>query len=362
MTQDTNDILLDTISATMPPLLNAMDALGFIARHLHPPSLADVLNSVGEIDQPLRQALETFRAVDWPENLVQFKDRIETASDATLKAFDGLADAKTDPDGIMKAYRALGHNARATEALYPVARMFQPVNRFFLDEASRDDETLKARLSESDASRENVGVMHANNEKDMRGGFSIYVPEYYDPGVAHPLIMAMHGGSGHGRSFLWSWLREARARGAILVSPTSIGDTWSLAGPDQDTENLTRILDFVASDWNVDRSHVLLTGMSDGGTFCYVSGLRDASPFTHLAPISASFHPMMLEMIEEPRIKDRPIYLTHGALDWMFAVDVARTANTVLAAAGAAIEYREIADLSHTYPNAENGDIMDWFL
>ena len=46
----------------------------------------------------------------------------------------------------------------------------------------------------------------------------------------------------------------------------------------------------------------------------------------------------------------------------MFAVDLARTVNTVLTAAGAAVEYREIADLSHTYPNAENGTIVDWFL
>ena len=32
----------------------------------------------------------------------------------------------------------------------------------------------------------------------------------------------------------------------------------------------------------------LLTGMSDGGTFTYVSGLDEASPFTHLAPVAAA--------------------------------------------------------------------------
>ena len=47
--------------------------------------------------------------------------------------------------------------------------------------------------------------------------------------------MALHGGSGHGRLFLWSWLREARARGVILVAPTAIGDTWSLMEPDMDS-------------------------------------------------------------------------------------------------------------------------------
>jgi phospholipase/carboxylesterase len=361
MTQS-QDLLIDVISATLPPLLTAMDGLGFIARHLHPPALNDVITAVGNIDTPLREALATFRSAAWPENLEHFRGRIETAAEEVLLAFDGLKEAIDDPNGIMRAYRALGHNATATEALYPLAKMFEPVSRFFLTGSDRDDKELLIRLGTADASREDVGVMHANNEKEMRGGFSIYVPEYYDPEKSYPVIVAMHGGSGHGKSFLWSWLREARGRGAILISPTSIRDTWSLAGPDQDTENLKRILGFVSEEWNIDDKHVLLTGMSDGGTFSYVSGLLPDAPYTHLAPFSASFHPMLIEFVEEARIKDLPIYLTHGALDWMFPVDIARAASKALAEAGANIIYREVEDLSHTYGREENPKIMDWFL
>jgi phospholipase/carboxylesterase len=57
-----------------------------------------------------------------------------------------------------------------------------------------------------------------------------------------------------------------------------------------------------------------------------------------------------------------PIYLTHGAEDWMFPIDMARTANAALTAAGAQVEYREIADLSHAYPSEENDRIVEWFL
>ena len=56
-------------------------------------------------------------------------------------------------------------------------------------------------------------------------------------------------------------------------------------GDDTDTPNLLRILDLVRSRWNIDATRMLLTGMSDGGTFCYVTGLESASPFTHLAPV-----------------------------------------------------------------------------
>jgi phospholipase/carboxylesterase len=44
----------------------------------------------------------------------------------------------------------------------------------------------------------------------------------------------------------------------------------------------------------------------------------------------------------------------------MFPVDVARTARDAFTAAGARVEYREIADLSHTYPIEENPRIVDW--
>ena len=107
---------------------------------------------------------------------------------------------------------------------------------------------------------------------------------------------------------------------------------------------------------------MLLTGMSDGGTYTYLSGLRSESPFTHLAPCSASFHPTLLAGLESDRIKDLPIYLIHGVLDWMFPVRMARDANLALSNAGAKVLYREIKDLSHTYPRDENSRVMEWLL
>jgi phospholipase/carboxylesterase len=46
------------------------------------------------------------------------------------------------------------------------------------------------------------------------------------------LVVALHGGSGHGRGFLWSWLRDARSFGAILIAPTSSGNSQFDMGAD----------------------------------------------------------------------------------------------------------------------------------
>ena len=132
--------------------------------------------------------------------------------------------------------------------------------------------------------------------------------------------------------------------------------------PAIDVANLTGILDGVRARWNVDTSRMLLTGMSDGGTFSYVLGLGGKGRFTHLAPIAAAFHPMMMTFASADRVRGLPIHIVHGARDWMFPPGMAREAERVLAEAGAAVVYREIADLSHTYPRDENAAILDWFL
>jgi len=50
----------------------------------------------------------------------------------------------------------------------------------------------------------------------------------------------------------------------------------------------------------------------------------------------------------------------HGKLDWMFPVEMARNADEALSAAGARVTYREIDDLSHTYPREVNAGMLRW--
>jgi phospholipase/carboxylesterase len=131
-------------------------------------------------------------------------------------------------------------------------------------------------------------------------------------------------------------------------------------GDDADTPNIARILDLVRSRWNVDAKRKLLTGMSDGGTFCYVTGFERASPFTHLAPVAATFHPLMAEIANADRLRGLPVHIVHGQLDWMFPVQVARQTRDALSAAGARVIYRELDDLSHCYPREMNAQILKW--
>jgi len=351
--------LLDATTALIPPLLAALEALENAKRHLHPVNIAGVAASAARFRQSLADGLAAFNAADWPDRLQRFASYSDEAASHAIQALDGLVEAARLDNPALGAYRALGKLSRATEALYPVSAMLPAVSRYFVHPDHRDDKELSRRLADADPSRDAVGIIHSANRSDQRGGFSVYVPEYYR-GEPCPLVVALHGGSGHGRGFLWTWLRDARSRGAILVSPSSRAATWSLMGPDIDSSNLDSIVERIKATWFIDEKRVLLTGMSDGGTFCYLSGLRDDAPFTHLAPCSASFHPLLLEAASRNRLKQLPVYLIHGVQDWMFPVDVARTARDALSAAGAEVVYREIENLSHAYPWEENDRIIDW--
>ena len=353
---DPNEQAIDDLTALLPPLLDSLDALAFFSRRLDPATFGDTLARIGAPDTALRAARDNLR--EWPGQFAELRKRMEGASDATLAAYDGLRATPNEPEGIRGVLRALRNVPHAHDALFPLARSLPPVSRFFLEPPARGDAEVEARLASANA--EGPRVLHSGGEPGKRGGFSLYVPEYYTHERQWPLVVALHGGSGDGFSFLWSWLPTARALGAILISPSSIDRTWPLAGEDSDTPNIAHIVESVRAQFSVDPTRLLLTGMSDGGTFCYVSGLEPESPFTHLAPVSAAFHPMLAQMADPARLRGLPVRITHGAYDWMFPVSIARAAQRALAEAGARVAYDEVPDLSHTFPREACARILDW--
>lgn len=347
------DVALDQCTALLGALLRALETLEHCARHVRPDGLEHLAPLVGEAERDLRAAIENLSP--WPEPYAGLRGALDASAEPALRALGEFRVATSETGDLGDVYRALRLLPRAQEALYELSRL-PPVSLYFLD---ADMAGRKAQLADAPRS-DRTGPLHIGNAPKQRGGFSLYVPEDYDADRAYPLAMALHGGAGHGRRFLWTWLRTARSRELILVAPTAVGGTWALTGPDPDTPNLLRILEAVSAEWNVDRSKLLLTGMSDGGTFSYVGGLDESSPFTHLAPVAAAFHPMLADMASPARLRGLPIRITHGALDWMFPVAMAREAERVLSRLGADVALREIADLSHCYPAEINPDLADW--
>jgi phospholipase/carboxylesterase len=352
-----DDELMQGIMDLTPSLLTTMEAFEQVQRNMHPSRLDQLAEFIAPFETELMKATESFSSLEFPEHIAKFGEHLREATTYSLRACNGVTQAGSDTMAAMKAMRA---QTRAQEKLYPVAGVLTPISQYFLEMPARENRDLIEKLAQESGDPE-TGVLHANNERGSRGGFSLYVPEYLDKSQPVSLVIALHGGTGHGADFLWAWLREARTRGFVVMSPTSQDDTWSLMGPDIDLPVLLQEIEFIAAQLNVDREHILLTGMSDGGTYSLLAGLKENSPFTHLAPFSGVLHPEISMNGDIVHARDRNIYLVHGTHDWMFPIETAYMAQSELEAAGANLTFRAIDGLSHTYARNENAALLDWF-
>lgn len=266
---------------------------------------------------------------------------------ACAELFAGFPEAPA-AERIPRILAALHHHAQAQEHLYPIRSLLPPLRDYWSPDPPAPESATNSPPRAS-LVRVSSGGHH--------GGFALYLPEQYEESRTWPVIVALHGGSGNGRDFLWTWVREAKRRGYVLIAPTAVGATWG----DIDALGLLEILAWTRARYRIADDRVLLTGLSDGATFTLVYGLAHREAFRALAPCCGVFHPVNFANGNLERARDVPIYLVHGALDFLFPVGLAHITRDTLDAAGARLTYREIADLSHTYPRSENAAILDWF-
>jgi phospholipase/carboxylesterase len=336
--------------------LAALEVLAIAERHLHPPMIPRLRQSLAVARDRLEDAHEPF-ALARPEDavLASLHEQLGRAARTAGEALSLFVDPGEPATATARILASLARFREAQSLAYPLRDVLPPFGHWFREQGAPE------HAERDPGEPRESGLFTAPGERGDRGGFSLYVPEWWDRETPWPLVVALHGGSGHGREFLWTWLREARSRGFVLLAPTSIGGTWSLDAPGIDAARLVSMLDFVAARWPIDRARVLLTGLSDGATFTLLAGLLADAPYTALAPVSGVLHPASFALGSLDRARGRRIHQVHGALDWLFPVALAHIARDALVAAGAELTYREIGDLSHTYPREANAEILAWF-
>jgi phospholipase/carboxylesterase len=334
-------------------LVKVLMALEDVSRRLHPFAVPQLKEGLLVYVQPLetsrQELLDRAHTTSGEHALQQLLCGCELVLDS-IKIFGTGGDTI---QAFMAVLRAFRKSCQAQDALFELRHDYQEINRYFLDPAIG-----RVAMPDWQTEHEGTGIIHSGLEQNpyARGGYSLYVPETYGQDRAWPLVVALHGGYGHGRDFLWTWLREARSRGFVLLAPTSLGQTWSISHIEVDAEQLIRHVEEVCTRFTIDRGRILMTGMSDGGTFGLSFGLQQNSPAKAIAPVSC-----VLAQGEMAHAGDRRIYWVHGAQDWMFPVSRAVNACKDLSLAGADVRLKVVPDLSHAYPREENDAILRWF-
>ena len=333
-------------------LVAASKAFDAGMRRLNPIALTEIRKNLLDHLDPLREARRCMSDDGLNGGDQKVRAGLLLACDFLQHAIRNFADEEDLQAAYISALRAARKHCRALEALYPLCSVFPEVDRYFLEPGAA------SQRPPDKAYKGETGMIHVglSGHPHERGGYSLYIPEDYTPDRSWPLVAALHGGYSHGRDFIWTWLSEARSRGFVVFAPTSQGMTWSIDHVDTDGTLLSHHLERVYSRVHIDRSRILLTGMSDGGTFALALGFSGSCAYPAIAPVSSALPPVDLHCV-----KGKHILWVHGAQDWIFPAKRTVQSCRYLRQAGADIKLEMIEDLSHAYPREANAAILDWF-
>ena len=175
----------------LPMLLFAvLDALGAIARRMHPSGLGGLVATLTDRDEALRSAVKAMDAaagVDaaaWTAHQASW-EQLRLASSLALQACDALRAAVNSANPMREAYRALRRVPPSAGGAGGVGgercRRWGGIcwsQAFAMTRSASDGWQPRPNPD--------TGVFHFGNQTDERGGFSVYVPPWYEPARPTP--------------------------------------------------------------------------------------------------------------------------------------------------------------------------------
>ena len=348
---------------------------------LHPLEPAVYDAELAAIGERLSSFLHTIDSTPWyalQHRMAEHQQGLETqygaaarADAARLAALQPPSEAMAQPQAVRQALAILQHILHVYKELqgqfnvatrqlanrlvsqmkyrlYPARQHLPALMRYWLLE-SADLEVCEPAAAPVDPGS---GIQRYDAE-GPRGAYTCYVPEYYRADHTWPVLLTPHGGSGNDEDFVWTWLKYAKSRGYLLVSAKAFGPTWF----PWDAPSLLHILDEVQARYHVDPDRILLTGLSDGGSFSYEVGFAWPERFRGLAVVAGILRPHQRSV----QASQLPVYIAHGERDQLFPVSYIRLVVDKLREWGHDVTYHELTGFGHAYPPGENAAILTWF-
>jgi hypothetical protein len=184
--------------------------------------------------------------------------------------------------------------------------------------------------------------------------YTLDVPESYDPARKYQVRVQLHGGVGRieantpPRSGANSRLPGVEQ---IYVMPHAWRDAPWWSG--RQVDNLRAILDVVKRTYNVDENHVVLSGVSDGGTGVYYMAMRDTTPFASFLPLNGFIRVLENETAEVDgdlfpnNLLNKPLFIVNGGRDPMYPTSVVEPYIEHLKSDGVDLVYRPQPNAAH---------------
>ena len=245
------------------------------------------------------------------------------------------------------------------------------------EDREQAESSLQAILDHPQASLERVSaVLHKSRTYDVapvgmlpgqpvrvRGrtlSYGLFVPPAYDPDVASPLVVCLHGAGFTGDSYLERWAARL-GEWSILACPTTMAGTW-WTRPSE--ELVLATIETVRARYHIDPDRIYLTGMSNGGIGAWIIGVHHAPRFAAVAPMASGIDDVLFPFLEN--LRHTSLYVIHGAKDQIMPVWLSRNVTNELARLGIAYTYREHEWThphagGHFFPRQELPALVEWF-
>jgi len=233
------------------------------------------------------------------------------------------------------------------------------------DAATRIEPILKSRVSFDDAYRrlqrgrtytaQPTGIVRMENRTSdgVEHFFVVNVPDAYDPARRYQVRVQLHGGVGGRRTNApvgTGAIGALAGAEQIYILPYAWADApwWS----EDQTLNLAAIVDAVKRRYNVDENHVVLSGVSDGGTGAYYIAMRETTPFASVLPLNGYLMVLAARDIDDGLIfpgnlRNKPIFAVNGGRDPLYPTRIVDPTIEHLKRGGVAVEYHPQPDAGH---------------
>jgi poly(3-hydroxybutyrate) depolymerase len=210
--------------------------------------------------------------------------------------------------------------------------------------------------------------------------YTLFVPSSYDPEIANPVIVDLHGLSITPlQQILFDGTTDFAERyGFIVAAPTgfNLSGWWgSRAGSVVETAEMNpatgtryttgelseidamRVLELIRENFNVDEDRIYLMGHSMGGSGAYHLGGKYNDIWAGVAPLAGAGGITSAETALLFRAV--PVFLMHGELDSIVSVNGSRRSAMWLQEVGAQHLYVEVPDADHEFWIRRGADNME---
>ncbi len=181
--------------------------------------------------------------------------------------------------------------------------------------------------------------------------YLLYRPKGIEPDP-RPLIIFLHGigERGDDLELVKKWGMPRAIEAGVVQLPAYVAvpqcpadEAWSAI-----TDQLDLLLDDLLAEQPVDRDRIYLTGFSMGGYGTWAWAVKRPERFAALLPVAGSqFFDDFLTHDDLKRLRAKPLWLVHGALDQAVSVRGADEVAAALAEIGANFGYTRYPDATH---------------